>query len=259
MELAWKTLVGKDDVLFNGIETLVSKAGLNQWDLKDIPWEAESPVLKAPNTGPLRDLISQAYYAELATIEVCSQLMQSDIGLQSKRFIATQIADEARHAQAYHDYLEKIGGLVPIHPKMNEIFHSVIKAENLPDLCKVVAVNILLEGEALNQQGKRSKVIPCPIFAEINRNILIDEARHHAFGKMFAPMLAKKHTKDELESIGIWCQGIWENWILANKGRYEAEEAQHFKVLEDEIKNRWPVYEAELEKIGIIFNKESAL
>ncbi len=255
MSLAWKTVVGSEDTHIAGLEGIINKAAGGQWTLNDIPWDAGSPVFNAAN-GPLRDLISQAYYAELATIEACSQLMQSDIGLQAKRFIATQIADEARHAQAYHTYLEKLGGVIQIHPKMNEIFISVLKDKNLPDLCKVIAVNILLEGEALNQQGKRSKVIPCPVFEQINRLILIDEARHHAFGKMFAPILAKKHTEDELRAIGIWCKEIWSNWVLANKGRYEGADAQQFKILEDEINGRWPIYENELKKMGIIFDSQ---
>ncbi|MBY0414833.1 MAG: ferritin-like domain-containing protein [Bdellovibrionales bacterium] len=260
MNMAWKTLTGKFDTNHEGIETLINKAASSQWSIRDILWSAYSPVLAAidssPAIAPLRDLISQAYYAELATIEVCSQLMQSDIGLQAKRFIATQITDEARHAEAYGNYLEKLGGPITIHPKMNEIFSSVIKDNELPDLAKVIAINILLEGEALNQQGKRGKAIPCPIFDQINRLILIDEARHHAFGKMFVPMLAKKHSLQELSEVGFWCKDVWANWTLANAGRYEQAGAEQFKVLEDEIQKRWPVYENELSKMGIIFESE---
>jgi hypothetical protein len=142
------------------IEMLIKKAYEGQWYPDDkIDWELPITLPIGLESLEYRDMVSQLYYTEIYTVNLCQKMYQSMKNFQFGHFLATQLLDEMRHADIYKNYAAKVGGLVPIHPQMERMFNEVYAWDGHP-LAQVLAINVFLEGEALNQQKKRIDTLP---------------------------------------------------------------------------------------------------
>jgi hypothetical protein len=163
--------------------------------------------------------VSQLYYSEEAAIHVLGQMMQSLPGVEARQYVCTQAIDEARHAQVYRRYLERLGDIAPIDPGLHAVFDKAL-TWNGPVLGLVVAMNLVMEHEALAQQKKRIATLPCPLFRQVNQAIIRDEARHAAFGVIYVQNVGPKASPAERARILEWISGLWMLWSQANEGRY---------------------------------------
>jgi hypothetical protein len=227
---------------------LTAKATAAQWHPDAIPWHLE-PVL--PTRVPARiyvDMVSQLYHAELAALDVLAELHAALP--EARAFLATQIADEHRHAAVYRRYLERLGELAPIDPGLASIF-AFAHATKLPPLAKVVALHVVMEHEALAQQQKRIDTLPCPLFAAVNRAILRDESRHAGFGVIFLTQTLPTVDRDVRGAIAEWVSELWRLWCEANAGRYTHVDAEVLRLEHAHLAARWQILETRLTRLGL--------
>ena len=185
------------------------EAAQNQ-TVDDIPWA--SIKAKAPFWLPHRSIawgISQFYHGEVATAALCRLIADVIDCPVATAFLATQIADEDRHARIYARYLHEIGG----EPGTNDVLrylHSAIRHRAHDPLALVLATHVVLESESLFLQQSLSPWLPCPLFTEINRVIAKDEARHHAFGRLYLLGILPYRPLSERLAYARWIKAFWE-------------------------------------------------
>ena len=99
----------------------------------------------------------------------------------AKLYAATQVMDEARHVEAYDRYLrEKIECTFPINPHLRQLLDSILQ-DGRWDM-KYLGMQIMVEGLALAAFGFIHQMSTEPLIRDITHRIMLDEARHVAFG-----------------------------------------------------------------------------
>lgn len=238
---------------------LIAKAHAGQWTIDRIAWDLE-PVLPAQLPRAIYlDMVSQLYHAERAALDVLArldaELPASDA--TARRFIATQLADEQRHAAVYRRYLARLGDLVPINPALDSIFRAAGSAQ-LPAFALVAALNIVMEHEALAQQQRRIDTLPCPLFGQINRAIVADESRHAGFGVIYLDGALREASRDDRLRVAAWIAELWEMWCDANTGRYANTGEEVLRIERAELDVRWTLLVDRLARLGLATRDELA-
>lgn len=191
------------------LHTLSKNGRERQWCAdQDIDWTQD---IVRPNWLLRRfhaALISQFRHGELVTVNICRHLLERVPESGVRGLLVQQIADEERHADVYERYLRKLGDEAPIDTSMAEAVERIYQWSG-SHLGLIVAVHILLEGEALRTLQDLAEEIPCPLFAQINMYITRDEARHVAFGKVY--LMHQLATLDTEERVAIFrfVRSLW--------------------------------------------------
>ena len=141
------------DVQDQDMRRLYEKAKRDQWNAStDIDWDAGGD----PDCGILPDglidiygtpywdrlddrhrldlnrhfsawRISQLMYGEQFALMVCGQIANVVPGIDSKFFMATQVADEARHSEVLARYLyDKVGVTYPLTTNLKNLFDHIL-------------------------------------------------------------------------------------------------------------------------------------
>jgi hypothetical protein len=117
--------------------------------------------------------------ALLATSQIVTQAPTAD----AKLYAAAQVADEARHVEAYERYLrEKIELVYPPSRHLRTLLDTVLTDARWD--FKFLGMQILIEGVALGAFGVIQQTANDPLIKQITHLIMQDEARHVAFGVM---------------------------------------------------------------------------
>lgn len=237
------------------LENLIHKSDSGQWSaINDINWNQTPIIPEGVTTADYLDMISQLYYGEILTIQVIARMIDQLTDFQAKRFLVGQMYEEMRHAEVYLKYISKIGELAPINEKLKLIFDQALNWKGSV-YGLIVALNILFEGEALQQQQTRVNTLPCHLFKEIIKRITIDEARHASFGVIYLKeKLPSVPTTDKIEILK-WVFSMWNGWVVANDGRYK--EAAILQIDTSKFDSRLKIQVRMLENIGLL-NSELA-
>jgi hypothetical protein len=207
---------------------LYEKSKLGQWNAStDVDWDVEidpgamtgaeqfAGVDWGDDLGPittalgrseetLRDvtaqnhgwLISQFMHGEqgalLATAKICAAAESID----DKYYAASQVADEARHVEAYQRYLEKIGIEYPVSPSLHELLNQVMGHRHVD--MTFLGMQILVEGVALAAFSLGDAMFANPLISKITELVRRDEARHVAFG-----VLSLQGTYDDMDPVDL--------------------------------------------------------
>lgn len=249
----------EDAMMFSTVETrskrlqgLIVDSFKEQWSPEDkIIWDQTVKLPDGIDKRTYVDMVSQLYYAEEATIHIIGSMLQQIPDFQARQYLCTQAIDEARHAEIYRRYLEILGDIAPINEGLKSVLSSGINLNH--GYCgSVVALNVVMEGEAINQQKKRIQTLPCPLFKQINEAIIRDEARHSAFGKIYMKMKLSTLDEDERQAIYQHVSKLWYLWASANEGRYFIDGAEILRTESGEIDQRWKHQEKMFRYIGLI-------
>lgn len=233
------------------LQYLIEKSEKTSWTITDLDWE-QTPII--PTGVPIADyidMISQLYHAEIFTLTVCARLITEITDFQAIRFICAQMNEEARHASAYAAYIQKLGTMTPVNEKLNTIFAKTL-AWNGSCFGLIVALNVVMESEAVNQQRKRIETLPCPIFKAINERIILDESRHSGFGFIYLRDKLSSLTTTEKNAIIRWIETLWSDWKIANEDRYQDTGSTVLRTSNEELDERLLLQYKLFEKIGLI-------
>jgi rubrerythrin len=171
----------------------------------------ENPIVREEAIGATVQLV----VGERAALAASSGLVNAAPDHPSKRFLATQTLDEARHVEIFTQRLYDLG------VKKNEL-EEVIKHHANPHLVKfaeillekvdkgdfvagVVGQNIVLEGLAFSvfEMLQAANVDANPKFAQTLSGTIADERRHVGFGENRIGSLLVEHPerKPEIEKM----------------------------------------------------------
>jgi hypothetical protein len=120
---------------------------------------------------------------------------------EARACLARQRLDEQIHGRLYGRYLACLGVEARATIGLQEAYERSVTWQGDP-LGLVLAFAVVLEGEALRLQRYFATRFPCPLFAQLNRQISADEARHLAFGRIYGRSAFRR--LDAEERIGLY-------------------------------------------------------
>ncbi len=173
-DLAWDTPVDPE------APTMPDEAspifGTRLWDRLDK--KTELPKLRRLHGAWM---LSNFLHGEQGALLATTQILAAVPSADAKLYASTQVMDEARHVEAYDRYLrEKIECTFPINPHLRELLDSILQ-DGRWDM-KYLGMQIMVEGLALAAFGFIHQMSTEPLIRDITHRIMLDEARHVAFG-----------------------------------------------------------------------------
>jgi hypothetical protein len=203
----WEYEDGREKLL-----ALYQKGKDKQWDAaKRIDWslpiDRASPLGLPPETAPIYGSrtferikddpaevarlaqhltswqFSQFLHGEQGAMICASRITESVADLDAKFYAATQVVDEARHAETYARFLqEKVGLVYPINPHLKTLLAQTL-SDSRWDM-PYIGMQVLIEGVALAAFGLLRDMTPVALPKQILAYVMQDEARHVAFGRL---------------------------------------------------------------------------
>jgi hypothetical protein len=126
-------------------------------------------------------MVSQFLHGEQGALVTTARLVETVPDVEAKIYAASQVADEARHVEAYARYIdEKLRISYPINPGLKALLRDLL-AESRWDIV-YLGMQVVVEGLALAATRLASSGFGDPIITSITRMVARDEARHIAFG-----------------------------------------------------------------------------
>ena len=193
------------------LKKLYEKGKTSQWNATtDIDWSPEvnfgepiesefgedfleqfmpdSPVMRLGEEGRRRMawefqswMVSQFMHGEQGALVATARLVETVPEIDSKFYAANQVADEARHVEAYGRYLnEKLRHQYPISAPLQSLLEDIM-SEKRWDIT-YLGMQIMVEGLALAAFVLGNIMFQDPIIKQITDYVMRDEARHVAFG-----------------------------------------------------------------------------
>jgi hypothetical protein len=142
--------------------------------------------------------LSQFMHGEQGALLVASQLVSCAPTYDAKLYAASQTFDEARHVEVFSRYLrEKVGIVYPISPHLKALLDKVLTDPRW-DL-KFIGMQIIIEGLALAAFHTLKLTAKDPLFLDILKLTIQDEARHVAFGVTYLEDFVKALPEPEVE------------------------------------------------------------
>jgi hypothetical protein len=166
---------------------------------------------------------SQFLHGEQGAMICSSRIVETVPEMDSKFYAATQVMDEARHAEIFSRFLrDKIGLIYPINPHLRSLLNDSLTDSrwDMPYL----GMQVLIEGLALAAFGVLRDRTNKPLPKQILTYIMQDEARHVAFGRLalrdYYAQLSSKELAEREDFVIEGCylmrdrfqmQEVWEN------------------------------------------------
>lgn len=190
---------------------------------------------------------SSFYYGEHGAAMVSAQLTTMMPTNESRKFMATQVMDEARHAEVFEGILGFIDEIHPMNPFLNAFLSDIARTRQVES--KLVGMNLLVEGLALaafrmilrelkgginvSQRGYRA--IGEPIEA-----IVRDESRHVGFGVLMLPEMLSglgRRRKAELRLRQLAWLGLLYGSVKYHQADQEILGLDHIRLLTDLVED----------------------
>jgi hypothetical protein len=126
-------------------------------------------------------LVNQFLHGEQGALVATARLVETVPDMAAKSYAANQVADEARHVEAYSRYIdEKLNVTYPVSPGLESVLRDLL-SDSRWDVV-YLGMQIIVEGLALAATRMASTGFGDPIIKSIGRMIARDEARHISFG-----------------------------------------------------------------------------
>ena len=235
------TVSARTDVVFRHdyradqaeLRKLYENAKRDQWNAsRDVPWERAVDLDEGAVADELVDVwgtpywdrlskrerarlnhrltswrLSTLLYGEHGAMLICSQLVESVPGSDAKLFQATQVMDEARHAEVLSRYIEeKLEGLrYPMPKQVREIFDEILADSRWT--VKTIGLQLVAETFAVSLFRMMAETSKDPLLREVCRRILADESRHMGFGMLSLPAVVaemSERERREHEEVTEW-------------------------------------------------------
>jgi hypothetical protein len=137
-------------------------------------------------------MLSQFLHGEQGALFAASQVTEAVPWLDGKLFGSTQVVDEGRHVEVFHQYLDgKLGKLYQINDNLYVIVDALMTDARWD--VKFLGMQIMIEGLALGAFGTIRRVTREPLLRELLRYVITDEARHVHYGVL----ALRKHYVDD--------------------------------------------------------------
>ncbi|MBF6559088.1 MAG: ferritin-like domain-containing protein [Candidatus Binataceae bacterium] len=259
----FETLYQRDySVQAPDMRRLYENAKRDQWNVsRDIDWTQPvdldqgifadglidgfgSPLYEKLDAAKKRELnvefscwrLSQLLHGEEGAMLACSQLVDMVPTNDAKFFQATQVVDEARHAEVLSRYLtEKCGGRIyPMSANIQHLFDYLLGQGKW--FIKTAGLQLVAETFAVGLFRMLAETSQDPLLKSISKRILLDESRHMGFSVIGLPdMIASLSPSDMNELEDFTAEAC--RLVLRGQFPREAFEKVGFNASEiDEIK-----------------------
>ena len=177
--------------------------------------------------------LSQLLHGEEGAMLLCSQLVNMVSGNDAKFFLATQVVDEARHAEVLSRYLiDKCGGRVyPVTPNLKKLFDYLLGCGKW--FIKTVGLQLIAETFAVSLFRMLAETAKDPSLREICKRILSDESRHMGFSVLSLPDEIRGLNPGDLHELEDFTREALQ-LVLTGQFPREAFEAVGFSAAEIE-------------------------
>jgi len=176
------SLVERDHVAPPEVALLYDQAVGSVWDATtDIPWNRVKS-LPAPVEAALGQIMTFLAENELSALYVPSKFISRihPAYAEVAMFLATQLADEARHIDVFLKRARVMGGVGVSSATTSRSLLSLLELEDFTEAAFLLSV--LGEGTFLDLLRYIEKHAPDEVTAEITRRARVDETRHVHFG-----------------------------------------------------------------------------
>lgn len=150
---------------------------------------------------------TQLFVGEQAALALCGQLLNMVPELETRFCLAGQIIDEARHAEVFGRYLEKLGVDAPVNEPLEELIHRLLDSDHYGE--KIVGMQIFLEGIAVGLFQRFQHDSPDPLMREIIQLVLRDESRHAGFGVIYLADRFRSASAAERTRVERFVADLW--------------------------------------------------
>ncbi len=125
--------------------------------------------------------LSQFMHGEQGALVCTAKIVETVPWIDAKYYAATQVMDEARHVEVFAKYLDtKMNGHYPINFHLRALLDDIIE-DSRWDMT-YLGMQIMVEGLALAAFGMAYQTTTEPLFKQLLKYVMSDEARHVAFG-----------------------------------------------------------------------------
>ncbi len=150
-------------------------------------------------------MVNQFLHGEQGALLTTARLVETVPDIDAKTYAAAQVADEARHMEAYSRYIdEKLGVTYPINPGLEQLLRDLLGESNWDIV--YLGMQVIVEGLALAATRVASTGFADPVITAITRMIARDEARHISFGVIALDGLYDEMTSKELAERDAFLQ-----------------------------------------------------
>lgn len=154
-------------------------------------------------------LLSQLLHGEQAALQICGQLTNLCPTTDEKFYAASQVADEARHTEVFARFLaEKIGTIHPVSPVSKSLLDELLAVPS--HHLKTLGMQTLFEGFAMGLMDMMRGALTHPLFVDVLRRVMRDEARHAAFGVLTMRRVVKEASREQMNEMEDWALGLLE-------------------------------------------------
>jgi len=151
--------------------------------------------------------ISQFLQGEQGALVCTAKIVTQVPDMDAKFYAATQVADEARHVEAYSMLLRKFGVAYPMTPPLRELIDQVLR-DSRWDIT-YLGMQVIIEGLALAAFQQIRDAAQNPLAAAVNAYVMQDEARHVAFGRLalrdYYPTLTESERREREQFVVEAC------------------------------------------------------
>ena len=184
-------------VEFGAPSTEEFSAGVVQF--ADLPGSPVPPQLRTRFRWEYQAwMVSQFLHGEQGALLTTARLVETVPDMAAKIYAAAQVADEARHVEAYARYIdEKLKVSYPVNPGLDVLLRDLL-GDSRWDIV-YLGMQVIVEGLALTATRVASTGFGDPIITSITKMIARDEARHVGFGLIALSGLYSELSSKELE------------------------------------------------------------
>jgi len=161
-------------------------------------------------------MYSQFLHSEQFALLAVGKISQTVPALDAKLFVATQLMDEARHAEAFNRYLStKIGVRYGLSSSLASLFDQIMREARWDFAC--LAGHVIVENMGLAAFGQQRTQLQDPFARAFAGYVARDEARHVAFGRIvlrrYYPELADSELREREEFALEACWSLRDRFV----------------------------------------------
>ncbi|MBT8429173.1 MAG: ferritin-like domain-containing protein [Gammaproteobacteria bacterium] len=197
-------------------------------------------------------IVSDLRYGELVTARACTEMASLIPDNAAVRgHLEGQRADELAHAALYERYLRSLDAEDRVNPALEQLYQRCLDWSGDP-LGLVLAFNVVLEGEALRLQRFLATRLPCPLFSALNRRILMDEARHVAFGRIYGGAGVPSLDAEERIALYRWLKALWWDFGCLLRDSFGGPGGRLLRALQPTLEESWDRQAETLLRLGLL-------
>lgn len=147
-------------------------------------------------------MLSQFLHGEQGALFAACQVTEGLSDMDARMYGATQVADEGRHVDVFHRYIDKMEARYAINDNLFVVLDALMR-DGRWDL-KFLGMQILVEGLALGAFGVMRASTSEPLLRDMLAYVIRDEARHVHFGVAVLEQAYKQMPEAERRMREDW-------------------------------------------------------